>query len=583
MGGYGPGISGAVAWRSSARRLLGCAIVARNAERLDAGVKKLQAKGIKAAAFPADLGDSEAVRGMVAKVRAALGPITVLQWTAYATDAGNLLTADTAALHRTFDVAVFRVACRSAAALPDLKKGDGRRDPRHERGLRILRSTDGRLRRSVEFDGPLHRKFREAQDGRAPRAGAEGRQYLRRRGHGARHGEGYRVGFGRPKHRPSDTVANKFWELYTARTEVRAPRGRLKTRACRSRKRLGAPTHLGGVAPSWARETERGIGEMKFMLMMNALRGTGDWNIMNWSKDDYPGRATINSHEEFSTRELREAGELVGAEGLTAPGQARVVRAGKGGAPEVTDGPFAESKEFLAGFWMIDVESPERAYALAARAPRCAGAGRGSTEHGHRSARGVDERASSVTGVSVAVTAEHLLRELTPQVLGVVARRFGDFAAAEDAVQEALTVAALKWPDDGVPDNPRAWLIQVATRRMTDHVRADLARRRREAALVMETAPDERMVSAPDTEDAGEQDDTLVMLFMCCHPALTRPSAIALTLRAVGGLTTAEIASAFLVPEATMAQRDRVARSRPSRSQACAFACRPKPSVGSYG
>ncbi|MET0552631.1 MAG: DUF6596 domain-containing protein [Vicinamibacteria bacterium] len=147
---------------------------------------------------------------------------------------------------------------------------------------------------------------------------------------------------------------------------------------------------------------------------------------------------------------------------------------------------------------------------------------------------------------------EALLRELTPQVVGAVVRRFGDFAAAEDAVQEALVAAALQWPRDGLPDNPRAWLIQVATRRMTDHVRSEIARRRRESLSADEDA---RVGLAADVGDAGEQDDALVLLFMCCHPALTTPSAIALTLRAVGGLTTAEIASAFLVPEATMAQR----------------------------
>src|SRR5262249_6639346 len=106
-----------------------------------------------------------------------------------------------------------------------------------------------------------------------------------------------------------------------------------------------------------------------------------------------------------------------------------------------------------------------------------------------------------------------------------------------------------QWPREGVPENPRGWLIHVAARRMTDHLRAELARRRREATVVMEMA-DEQVESAEP-----EKDDTLLLLFMCCHPALSRPSAIALTLRAVGGLTTAEIANAFLVPESTMAQR----------------------------
>ena len=160
---------------------------------------------------------------------------------------------------------------------------------------------------------------------------------------------------------------------------------------------------------------------------------------------------------------------------------------------------------------------------------------------------------------------EDLLRELAPQVLGAVVRRYGDFAAAEDAVQEALIAAALQWPRQGIPDNPRGWLIQVAARRMTDQIRSDSARRRRETAVVIEspelvpaTATDAISRLGWDTVGDGEHaggDDTLILLFMCCHPALTRTSAIALTLRAVGGLTTAEIANAFLVPEATMAQR----------------------------
>jgi RNA polymerase sigma factor (sigma-70 family) len=148
---------------------------------------------------------------------------------------------------------------------------------------------------------------------------------------------------------------------------------------------------------------------------------------------------------------------------------------------------------------------------------------------------------------------EHMLRELAPQVLGVVIRRFRDFAAAEDAVQEALVAAAVQWPRDGVPGNPRGWLIQVAARRMTDHLRSELARRRRETAM----AAEQPSYAAPvaGVENETDQDDTLILLFMCCHPSLTSSSAIALTLRAVGGLTTAEIANAFLVPEATMAQR----------------------------
>ncbi|MFJ6672794.1 RNA polymerase sigma factor [Actinosynnema sp. NPDC091369] len=142
-------------------------------------------------------------------------------------------------------------------------------------------------------------------------------------------------------------------------------------------------------------------------------------------------------------------------------------------------------------------------------------------------------------------TVEDLLRRCAPQVLGVVARRFGDFALAEDAVQEALLAAARHWPADGLPDNPRGWLVQAAVRRMTDLIRSEAARRRREDEVFREPPPG----------DAVDRDDTLVVLFLCCHPELTPASAIALTLRAVGGLTTAEIANAFLVPEATLSQR----------------------------
>jgi len=148
---------------------------------------------------------------------------------------------------------------------------------------------------------------------------------------------------------------------------------------------------------------------------------------------------------------------------------------------------------------------------------------------------------------------EDLLRELAPQVLGVIVRRFGDFSAAEDAVQEALLAAARHWLADGLPTNPRAWLIQTAMRQMTDQLRSERARRRREHVAA---------TREPPAADITGHDDTLILLFMCCHPALTAGSAIALTLRAVGGLTTAEIANAFLVPEATMAQRISRAKQR---------------------
>jgi RNA polymerase sigma factor (sigma-70 family) len=133
-------------------------------------------------------------------------------------------------------------------------------------------------------------------------------------------------------------------------------------------------------------------------------------------------------------------------------------------------------------------------------------------------------------------------------------RRHGQFDACEDAVQEALLAAGLQWPGGGVPDDPRAWLVTVASRRLVDGWRSESARRRREeiTAAMEVPAPDERT----------DRDDTLTLLFLCCHPALSVPSQLALTLRAVGGLTTGEIAKAFLVPEATMAQRISRAKQR---------------------
>jgi RNA polymerase sigma factor (sigma-70 family) len=150
------------------------------------------------------------------------------------------------------------------------------------------------------------------------------------------------------------------------------------------------------------------------------------------------------------------------------------------------------------------------------------------------------------------VSIEHLLRTLAPQVLGTIVRRSHDFGAAEDSVQEALLAAAMQWRRDGLPDNPRAWLVQVALRRMADNVRSESARRRRESEVALEALHESEWAS---DENADGEDDTLDLLFQCCHPALTPASAIALTLRAVGGLTTVEIAHAFLVPEPTMAQR----------------------------
>ncbi|KJS55122.1 RNA polymerase subunit sigma-24 [Streptomyces rubellomurinus subsp. indigoferus] len=148
---------------------------------------------------------------------------------------------------------------------------------------------------------------------------------------------------------------------------------------------------------------------------------------------------------------------------------------------------------------------------------------------------------------------EGLLRELAPQVLGTLVRRYGQFEGCEDAVQEAVLAATVQWPEEGVPGSPRGWLVTVASRRYVDQLRSDHARRAREAATAAEPAP---------PEDVPDTDDTLLLLFLCCHPTLTAASRTALTLRAVGGLTTAEIARAFLVPEATMAARISRAKQR---------------------
>ncbi len=158
--------------------------------------------------------------------------------------------------------------------------------------------------------------------------------------------------------------------------------------------------------------------------------------------------------------------------------------------------------------------------------------------------------------------AEDLLRQLAPQVLGALVRRYGHFDTCEDATQEALLAAAVQWPDQGVPASPRAWLITVASRRLTDQLRSEQARRRREATAATLVPPGELVAPAADDERAPAEDDTLTLLFLCCHPALSAVSQVALTLRAVGGLTTAEIARAFLVPGATMAQRISRAKQR---------------------
>ncbi|GAA1618410.1 sigma factor-like helix-turn-helix DNA-binding protein [Kribbella alba] len=159
-----------------------------------------------------------------------------------------------------------------------------------------------------------------------------------------------------------------------------------------------------------------------------------------------------------------------------------------------------------------------------------------------------------------------LLREQTPQVLSALVRHYGHFDLAEEAVQEALLSASQQWPEEGVPDNPKGWLIRVGSRRLMDLLRSETARRRREENAANLAAPEEFVAPSPEIDDPGGRDDTLTLLFLCCHPALSAASQIALTLRAVGGLSTAQIAAAFLVPETTMAQR--ISRAKRSIKQA---------------
>ena len=163
---------------------------------------------------------------------------------------------------------------------------------------------------------------------------------------------------------------------------------------------------------------------------------------------------------------------------------------------------------------------------------------------------------------------EDLLRELAPQVLGTLVRRHGQFDTCEDAVQEALLAASMQWAEAGIPVSPRSWLVTVASRRLVDAWRSESARHRREQTAAA--------LELPGQGQASNQDDTLTLLFLCCHPSLSVPSQLALTLRVVGGLTTAEIASAFLVPEATMAQR--ISRAKQSiKSAGLRFDLPPEP------
>ncbi|HLK40414.1 MAG TPA: sigma factor [Polyangiaceae bacterium] len=241
---------------------------------------------------------------------------------------------------------------------------------------------------------------------------------------------------------------------------------------------------------------------MKFMLMMNAPRGAGDhWNVARWAADD------LKAHIAFMmtlNKDLRNEGTLVGAEGLAPPGQARVV-------------------------------DRRRRDPRAGVRHRCTRVGRArsggqTAQPGDRGARSHERTGRRTVTERLRPSApERLLRELAPRVLGAVVRRYGDFAAAEDAVQESLVAAATQWSTQGVPDDPRAWLFEVAARKMLDGLRASVSRRRREEAFVAEALSEPPAALAPGQEPEGG-DDTPLLLFLCCHPALTRTSAIALTL-----------------------------------------------------
>src|SRR3954466_1565108 len=304
----------------------------------------------------------------------------------------------------------------------------------------------------------------------------------------------------------------------------------------RTRARLRPRSEHGHNGPYHTKENM-----MAKYLLLKHYRGApapvNDVPMDQWTPEELS--AHLQYMRDFAAR-LEGTGEFVDSRALSPEGT--FVRYDGEGRPPVTDGPFAETKDLIAGWMVIAVETYERALELAGELSAAPGAG-GKPIHEWLEVR------PFLGAHSTCITEGHrvdesLLRALTPTVIGILVRRGADFAAAEDAVQDALVEAVRVWPDDP-PRDPQGWLVAVAWRKFLDAARADTSRRRREVLVESEPVP-----------GPGEAvDDTLALYFLCAHPSLTPSSAVALTLRAVGGPTTRQISPAYLVPEATMAQR----------------------------
>ena len=285
----------------------------------------------------------------------------------------------------------------------------------------------------------------------------------------------------------------------------------------------------------------------KYLLLKHYRGGPEQYRpfppMDQWAPEDVEAHMTFLRHV---GKLLEENGEYVDGQALT-PAQTWVRYGGPGAAPVTTEGPLPETSDLVAGWYMVDVESYERAVELAAYISSEPGPGGGPLYEWIERPRGHERsEVGRLIGVIDESTGldEGALRALVPRVLAGLVRRGEDFDAAEDALQEALVEALRVWPEHP-PRDPRGWLATVATRRLVDARRSESARQRREDAIQAEPRP--------AATEAG--DDTLFLLFCCCHPDLTPASQLALTLRAVAGLSTREIADACYVPEATMAQR----------------------------